>query len=75
MKILLFLSILLHKIKSRRKDNSSDIYAHGIYRSVKDFLQPIKLHEISIMMRSWNSFGITLRDLFSDQHVRQYTET
>ena len=25
----------------------------GIYRSVKFFFQPIKLHEISIMMRSW----------------------
>ena len=35
-------------------ENSSEIPAHGINRSVKLFLQPIKLHEISIMLRSWN---------------------
>ena len=35
-------------------ENSSEIPAHGIYLSVKLFLQPIKLLEISIMMRSWN---------------------
>ena len=44
--------ILLHM--SRRKDNSSETPAHGLYRSVKLFLQPIKLREISIMMKRWN---------------------
>ena len=29
--------------RSRRKENSSEIAAHGIYRSIKLFLQPIKL--------------------------------
>ena len=37
-----------------RKESSSDITAHGIYRSVKRLLQPIKLREISIKMKSWN---------------------
>ena len=32
--------------------NSSKIHAHGIYRSVKLFIQPIKILEIGIMMRS-----------------------
>ena len=38
----------------RWKENSSEIHTHGIYRSVKLFLQPIKLRKISVMMRSWN---------------------
>ena len=53
----LILSTLLYIIvhfRNRRKENSSKIPAHGIYRSVKLFLQPIKLHEISILMRNWN---------------------
>ena len=40
-------------VRSQRKENSSEISAQGIYQSVKLFLQPIKLHKISIMMR-WN---------------------
>ena len=40
--------------RSRWKENSSEIPAHGIYRSLNLFLQPIKLREISIMMKSWN---------------------
>ena len=41
-------------VSSKRKENSSEIPAHGIYRSVKRFLQPIKLREISIILRRWN---------------------
>ena len=40
------------KLGHRRLENSSKIPAHGIYRSVKLFLLPIKLREISIMMRN-----------------------
>ena len=32
-------------LKSRRKENSSEILSHGIYQSVSLFLQPIKLLE------------------------------
>ena len=39
---------------NQRTENSSEIAAHGTLRSVKQFLQPIKLREISILMRSWN---------------------
>ena len=42
---------------SGRKENSSEIHAHGIYRSVKLFLQSTKLLEISIMTRS--SYSLT----------------
>ena len=47
-------SYFIVHFRIRWKENSSEIHAHGIYRSVKLFLQPIKLREISIMMRSWN---------------------
>ena len=40
--------------RSRRKENSSEIPADGFCRSLKLFLRPIKLCEISKMMRSWN---------------------
>ena len=49
--------IIVH-FRNRRKENSSEIPAHE-NRSVKRFLQPIKLHEISIMMRSWNYYIMT----------------
>ena len=53
-----FVSTLLHILepaeKKKKKKNSSEILAHRIYRSVKLFLQPDKLHEVTIMMRSWN---------------------
>ena len=42
-----FVKIIAH-VTSRRKENSSKIHAHGIYRSVKHFLQPTKLLEIGI---------------------------
>ena len=41
-------------IRNQQKVNSYETPAHGIYRSVKRFLLPIKLDEITIMMRSWN---------------------
>ena len=44
---------------SQRRESSSEIPAHGIYRSVKLFLQPITLREINIMMKSWNYYLIT----------------
>ena len=50
---LIFVDIIAY-FRSRRKENSCEIPAHGIYRSVKLFLQPIKLRELSIMMKSWN---------------------
>ena len=40
------------------KKNSPKIHPQGIYRSVNLFLQPIKLREISIKMRSWNYINI-----------------
>ena len=49
--------IIAH-FRSQQKENSSEIPAHGSYRSVKLFLQPIKLFEISIMIRSWNYCAI-----------------
>ena len=51
--IIIFIDIIVH-FRSRRKENDSEIPAHGIYRNVKRFLQPFKLREISIMIRSWN---------------------
>ena len=50
--------------RSWRKEHSSKIPAHGIYRSVKLFLQPIKLHEVSIMMRSSNYLQILHPKIF-----------
>ena len=47
-----------------RKEASSEIPVLGIYRSVKLFLQPIKLHEISIMMRTWNYKGYSTFNLY-----------
>ena len=48
-----FVNIIGHS-RSWRKENSFGIPVHGIYRSVKLFLQPIKWLEISITLRSWN---------------------
>ena len=45
---------LLYILGASGKANSSEIPVHGIHRSVKLFLQPVKLREISIMMSSWN---------------------
>ena len=47
---LIFVDSTAH-FRSHQKENSSEIPAHGSYRSVKLFLQPVKL---SITMRSWN---------------------
>ena len=58
-----FVDIIAH-FRSWQKENSSEIPARGIYRSVKLFLQPIKLREISIMMRSWNYKKLTVVYLF-----------
>ena len=52
---LIFVDIIAY-FRSWRKENSSRISAHGIYWSGKLFLQPIELHEISIMTNSWNYF-------------------
>ena len=41
-------------VRNRRKENIYEIPAGGINRSVKLFLLPIKLDQISIMMGSWN---------------------
>ena len=46
------MDIIVHL--SQRNENSSEIPAHGIYRSVKKISKLIELLEISIMMRSWN---------------------
>ena len=46
----MFLAIIVHFIY----EPAEGIPAHGIYRSVKLFLHPIKFRETSIMMRSWN---------------------
>ena len=54
-----FVDSIAH-LSGQRKDNSSEIHAHGIYRSVKRFLQPAKLLEISIIMRSWKYYGLRL---------------
>ena len=48
-----FVESIAH-FRSWRKKNSSEILAHGIFRNVKHFLQPIKLREISTMLKSWN---------------------
>ena len=48
-----FVEIIVH-FRPRRNENCSEISTHGIYRSVKPFLQPIKSREISIMLKSWN---------------------
>ena len=48
-----FCRYIVH-FRGRRKENSSGIPAHGIYPSVKLFLQPIKFLKMSIVMRSWN---------------------
>ena len=37
-------------MKNQQKENNSEISAHGIYRSVKLFLQPVKLCKISKML-------------------------
>ena len=50
---LIFVVITAH-VRSQRKEYSSEIHAHGIYQCVKFFLQPFRLLEISIMMRSSN---------------------
>ena len=47
--IRIFVNIIV-SFRSQRKENS----AHGKYQSIKRFLHPVKLYEISIMMRSWN---------------------
>ena len=66
----IFVDIIVH-YRSWRKENSSEIPAHRIYQSVKLFLQPIKLREISIMMRSWNyTMGQVMR-----KHVLSHMRT
>ena len=47
------LHVIVH-FRNRRKEISSEIPAHEIYRNVNLFLQPVKLLEISLMMRNWN---------------------
>ena len=65
----LFLSTLLHiSLRNQRKENSSEIPAHGIYRSVELFLQPIKLRGISIMMKSWNYYQHELKQYTTDSY-------
>ena len=56
---ILFLSILLHILRAWVR-----IPAHGIYRSVKLFLQPIKLREIRIVMRSRNYLVVYFKTWF-----------
>ena len=58
----IFVNIIEH-FRSWRKENSPEIPAHGIYKSVKLFLQPVKLLEISIMLRSWNYGVLTCMDV------------
>ena len=41
-------------VRSQRKEKSSEMHAHRIYRSVKRFHQPIKLLETCIMIWSSN---------------------
>ena len=43
--ILIFVDIIAHVYRSRRKKNSSEIPAHRMYRSVKKFLRPVKLQK------------------------------
>ena len=51
--------------RDRQKENSSEIPALGIYRSVKLFLQPIKWLEMSTIMRSCNYKCIVKPDFSS----------
>ena len=46
--------------KSRRNENSSEILAHGIYRSIKLFLQPIQLLETCIITREVGNISVYL---------------
>ena len=46
----IFVDIIVH-LRSLRKENISGIPAHGIYRGVKLFLQPVKLRKISILRK------------------------
>ena len=57
---IVFLLTLLYILGDCGKENTSENPAYGIYRSVKLFLQPVKLLEISIMMRSYNYFKLTI---------------
>ena len=65
-------SIFAHIIvyfSSQRKEHISKIPAHGISRSVKLFLQPIKLHEINIMIRSWNYYVVKCKRMKTKQKM------
>ena len=49
-----FLSALLYILGAGGRQIVPRFLLMEFYRSVNLFLQPIKLHEISIMMRNWN---------------------
>ena len=72
---IMFLSTLSYiHFRSQRKENGSGIPAYGIYGSVKRFLQPVKVLEISIMERSWNYF-VSVQGSFHEYRVKNLSSS